>query len=211
MATTDPCVLVLCKKTYVCVKRLKPYVILKLHPVAFPSNFNICGVWWQLASSTQLIWPLAILLVSVHHSCTRRLTMYMYSLQNPKQPFSWAEDCYRGRGENSRAVFTVLTTSLKLFITQMHDRSFSLIGHRQVQAEYKMHTCRVIYTLVQHGVWRQVYPRNTDATCTVRWQTWWRRGLGSSLQLASLQPVPFEQWDCAGLCFVSRQSSRSIF
>ena len=61
-----------------------------------------------MASSTQLIWPLAILLVSVHHSCTRGPNMYMYSLQNPKQPFSWAEDCYRGRGENSRAVFTVI-------------------------------------------------------------------------------------------------------
>ena len=45
-----------------------------------------------------------------------------------------------------------LTTSLKLFITQMHDRSFGLIGPCQVHAEYKMHTCRTIYTLVQHGV-----------------------------------------------------------
>ena len=45
-----------------------------------------------------------------------------------------------------------LTTSLKLFITQMHDRGFGLIGPRQVHAEYKMHTCKTIYTLVQHGV-----------------------------------------------------------
>ena len=81
-----------------------------------------------------------------------------------------------------------LTTSLKLFITQMH-------------------TCKTIYTLVQHGMWRQAYPRNTDATCTVRWQTWWRRSLGSSLQLASLQLVPFEQWDRVGLCFASLRLS----
>ena len=39
-----------------------------------------------------------------------------------------------------------LTTSLKLFITQMHNRIFGLIGPRQVHAEYKMHTCRTIYT-----------------------------------------------------------------
>ena len=60
-----------------CVQPLKPYIIIKLHPVAFPSNSNttlnnfifVCVkalVWWQLASSTQLIWPLAILLVSVY-------------------------------------------------------------------------------------------------------------------------------------------------
>ena len=41
-----------------------------------------------------------------------------------------------------------LTTSLKLFITQMHDRSFGLIGPRQVHAEYKMHTCKTIYVAV---------------------------------------------------------------
>ena len=93
-----------------------------------------------------------------------------------------------------------LTTSLRLFITQMHDRGFGLIGPHQVHAEYKMHTCRTINTLVQHGVWRQAYPRNTDATCTVRWQTWWRRGLGMQLTPVSQSPtVPFEQWDRAGL------------
>ena len=43
-----------------------------------------------------------------------------------------------------------LTTSLKLLITQMYDRGFGLIEPRQVHAEYKMHTCRTIYTLVQH-------------------------------------------------------------
>ena len=43
-----------------------------------------------------------------------------------------------------------LTTSLKLFITQIHDRGFSLIGPRQVHAEYKMHTCKTIYMLVLH-------------------------------------------------------------
>ena len=79
--------------------------------------------------------------------------MYMYSLQNPKQPFSWAEDCVTGVEERTPEQSSLsLTTSLKLFIIQMHDRGFSLIGHRQVQAEYKMHTCRAIYTLVQHGV-----------------------------------------------------------
>ena len=41
-----------------------------------------------------------------------------------------------------------LTTSLKLFITQMHDCGFGLIGPRQVHAEYKMHTCRTIYTRI---------------------------------------------------------------
>ena len=59
----------------------------------------------------------------------------------------------------------------------MHDCSFGLIGPRQVHAEYKMHTCMTIYTLIQYGVWRQAYPRNTDATCRFQWQTWWRRGL----------------------------------
>ena len=36
--------------------------------------------------------------------------------------------CYRGRGDNSEQSSLSLTTSLKLFITQMHDRGFSLIG-----------------------------------------------------------------------------------
>ena len=38
-----------------------------------------------------------------------------------------------------------LTTSLKLFITQMHDRGFGLIGPRQVHAEYKMHTRKLFF------------------------------------------------------------------
>ena len=37
-----------------------------------------------------------------------------------------------------------LTTSLKLFITQMHGRGFGLIGPRQVHVEYEMHTCVTI-------------------------------------------------------------------
>ena len=40
--------------------------------------------------------------------------------------------------------------------------------------------------------------------------SWWR-GLGSSLHVANLQPVPFEQWDQVGLLLASRQSSQSIF
>ena len=42
-----------------------------------------------------------------------------------------------------------LTTSLKLFITQMHDYGFGLIGPRQVHAEYKMHTCRTLVLLLK--------------------------------------------------------------
>ena len=53
----------------------------------------------------------------------------------------------------------------------MHNHGFSLTRPHQVHAEYKMHTYGTIYMLVQHGVWCQAYPRNTDATCTVLWQT----------------------------------------
>ena len=73
----------------------------------------------------------------------------------------------------------------------------------------KMHTCRTIHTLVQHGVWRQ----GTHAIQMPHVQfggSWWQ-GLGCSLQVANLQPVPFELWDRVGLIFASHRSSWSIF
>ena len=80
--------------------------------------------------------------------------------------------CYRDEDRSSPEQFSLsLTRSLKLFITQMYDRSFTPVVPPQVHAEYKMHTCRtiIIYAgTTWHG--RQVYPHNTDATCTVHWQ-----------------------------------------
>ena len=49
-----------------------------------------------------------------------------------------------------------LTTSLKFFITQMHDCGFGLIGPRQVHAEYKMHTCKTICCVVMEYVIEQI-------------------------------------------------------
>ena len=52
-----------------------------------------------------------------------------------------------------------LTTSLKLFITQMHDRGFDLIGLVRCMRSTKCIPAGLaIYTLVQRGVWRQAYP-----------------------------------------------------
>ena len=50
------------------------------------------------------------------------------------------------------SVFTVIDHITQTLHYSMHDRSFGLIGPRQVHAEYKMHTCKAIYMLVQHGV-----------------------------------------------------------
>ena len=67
-----------------------------------------------------------------------------------------------------------LTTSLKLFITQMHDCGFGLIGPRQVHAEYKMHTCRTSTT------WR--------VTSSI--PTQYRRYVGDWLTGVSCQRLP---------------------
>ena len=77
----------------------------------------------------------------------------VYVSPNPKQPFSRAEDCEQFcRGDNSKAVFTVIDHITQTLHFSMHNRGFGLIGPRQVHAEYKMHTCKTIYTLIQHGV-----------------------------------------------------------
>ena len=61
----------------------------------------------------------------------------VYVSPNPKQPFSRAEGCeqfcYRVEEITPKQSSLSLTTSLKLFITQMHDRSFGLIGPRLME------------------------------------------------------------------------------
>ena len=83
-------------------------------------------------------------------NCTCECRFTVYISPNPKQPFSRAEDCeqfcYMGRGDNSRAVFTVIDRITQTLHYSMHDRSFGLIGPRQVYAEYKcIHARLYIY------------------------------------------------------------------
>ena len=110
-----------------------------------------------------------------------------------KQPFSNSEDCeqfcYRYE-DHFRGFSRTVITVIDQFTQTPH---YSNVWPQFLHAIY--------------GVWCQAYPQNTDAICTF----WWHIDGGEVLVAASLQPVPFKQWDQVAFCLALCQSSRLIF